>query len=242
MIEDLGHHKTRNCTNALIVSVIVLSCLIIAIGSATATESSYILTLSYNKGANNVVTTTIDSVSVEMAVPTAQEYSMDKRYTLKLYDAFGEQVESFSFDFPTSLSVERKKECFQTDPTTGQTVYNNDGVCDPLPGYVELDSAKQYIVLPYSPIGKDFKLYDKDNNLVATKSVADHMDYCGDGICSDSEDYDLCPIDPCKDKPMVYTPLGKFYVDDQDSVEISADQKFTVYHDIKCEGTVTTGG
>jgi hypothetical protein len=148
--------------------------------SASASERIYLLEIEYDNGQVN-----IGEVSTKIGQPSDPEkpelMNLNK-YWIELV-SFNEKVlEKRMFSFSLEVFIDRLK-------------IEDDGTKKLESESYILDKTEHFLLLPYYPKGKTFKLYDTEMNLLDERDVGFLADVCGDGICQEHESYESCDKD-----------------------------------------------
>jgi hypothetical protein len=144
---------------------------------------AYIVDLEYVDGEVE-----IDSVIVSTVLSVNDEIVGDYKLDIASFD--DEVLYTVRFDFPTEIAF--------SPPPPGTFDDTGKQITIPEAKPQETEQQEQFLTelfIPYFANGKEIKVYDINDVLVAEESVAHFADLCGDNVCQDFESYESCQVD-----------------------------------------------
>ena len=153
------------------VFVVIVFSLLSAIVIAQDVDKIYILNLDYDRGNLNLV-----SVVVQHGYAPDRRIQPEVGYNCSVASFSGETLYSFKFEVPNVI--------YAPPPIGGEAESG-----------IYLEQVNFSLTIPYFRDGKTIYIYDSNDTNVLSVDVSQFADFCGDGVCSDEEDYQSCSQD-----------------------------------------------
>ncbi|MFH1403376.1 MAG: hypothetical protein ABIH11_03820 [Candidatus Altiarchaeota archaeon] len=160
--------------------IIALMVLAFLVADASALEDSLRVTVTYVRGSIRIAEVTL--VKAESPPPM-----QDGDYAIKMLSPTGDVLYETKFSFSREYSMAAPKDIFdgqgrQIKPDTGG-------------GTGGAKKKMMIITLPYHAMATKIVVVDSDGVQLASKGIKRYSDYCGDGRCSETENYGNCHLD-----------------------------------------------